>query len=438
MVIHIKYIDFYMVNIYFMIKRDIIDKILPWIWEEKIIILKWPRQVWKTTIMKYLKDQIENNWFKTYYFNIDEEIFNPIFENSKYFSKYIQDQIDFRDNKKIYIFMDEFQYIKDAWLFLKVLFDKFKANIQFIVSWSSSLEISKNTEFLTWRKVEFSIKHLNFFEYINYKSKNNYKKLNLSDIEELKIFSNIYKADIETHFLDYLNYSGYPEICTKDNISQKKIILKELINTYIKKDIIHFLKIENINAFNNLIKLLCNQVWNQINKLELANTLNINYETVNRYIDILEWTYIFSYIKPYFTNIRKEISKMPKVFINDIWTLNNILNSYFENLDIIPWNIIENFVFNELNSKFSIDDIFYYRTLSKAEIDFIIRKNNILIPLEVKYRNKSWNIPLIINNFDVNYNKETSKKVLITKNELNIEWNNYKIPFYLLPFIEEL
>ncbi|MDD5770358.1 MAG: ATP-binding protein [Candidatus Gracilibacteria bacterium] len=417
-----------------MIKRDIIQEIETWLGEEKILILKGPRQVGKTTIMKYLRDKIENDGNQTFYFNIDEEIFNPVFSNPKLFIKYIQDQIVFEEGKKVYIFIDEFQYIKESGLFLKVLFDNFKKNIQFIISGSSSLEITKNSEFLTGRKIEFNIKHLSFFEYISYKSENKYKKYDLKNFGDIKLLDEIYKNDIKLHLLDYINYSGYPEICLKTNINQKIIILKELVNTYIKKDIIHFMKIENINAFNNLIKLLCSQTGSQLNKNELSNTLNLNYETLNRYLDILEGTYIFSFLKPYFTNIRKEISKMPKVYINDIGTLNNILGINYENIDFIPLNIIENFIYNELKDFIFLDDIYYYRTISKSEIDFIVKKENSLIPIEVKYRNKAGNMPVAINNFEINY-KNVSKKILITKDDLSIEGNNYKLPFYLLPFI---
>jgi len=417
-----------------MIKREIISDIQYWLGKEKIIVLKWPRQVWKTTIIKYLQKELDEKKYKTMYFSVDKELWNPIFENVGYFIKYIKDQITFEEEKKVYIFIDEFQYIKGAGLFMKILFDEFKKNIQFIVSGSSSLEITKNTEFLTGRKIDFYIWHITFYEYINFKSKNNYKKIDILNIEELKYLNNIYKEDIKIHFLDYLNYGGYPEVCISNNIKEKETILNEIVSTYIKKDIISFLKIENVSAFNNLIKLLWSWVWNLINKSELSNSLNINHETLSRYLDILEWTYIFKFIKPYFTNIRKELSKMPKVFINDIWTLNNILRKNYDNLDIVPWNIIENIIYNTLSSLYNIDDIYFYRTISKSEIDFVIQKENELLPIEVKYRNNVSKIPIAIKNFWKQYNL-AKYNLIITKSDLKIEDNNLFIPYYLYLFI---
>ena len=415
-----------------------------WIGKEKIIVLKWPRQVGKTTIIKNLKSELDENGYKTLYYSVDKELWNPIFENVKYFEKYIKDQIDLKQDKKAYpkstsfrayIFIDEFQYIKNAWLFMKVLFDEFKKDIQFIVSGSSSLEITKNSEFLTGRKIDFYIWHITFYEYISFKSENTYKKIDLLDIEELKYVNDIYKEDIKKYFLEYLNYWGYPEVCVSKYVKDKEIILNEIVSTYIKKDIISFLNIENISAFNNLIKLLSDWVWNLVNKSELANSLNINYETLIRYLDILEWTYIFRFIKPYFTNIRKELSKMPKVFINDTWTLNNILRKKYDTLDILSGNVIENIIYNTLSSKYNLDDIYFYRTISKSEIDFVVQMKNELLPIEVKFRNNTLKVPIAIKNFEKLYDR-VKYNLIITKNNLKIEWNNIFIPYYLYFFIK--
>jgi len=419
-----------------MINREIIPDIKYWLWKEKILILKWPRQVWKTTIIKLLKKELEENNYKTLYFTVDKELWNPIFENVKYFIKYLNDQFDLNNEEKVYIFIDEFQYIKEAWLFMKILFDEFKNKIQFIVSGSSSLEITKNSEFLTWRKVEFFIWHITFFEFLNYKSENKYKKIDLLDFQELEYIDNIYKEDIKKYFLEYVNYWWYPEVCISKNIKEKEIILREIIQTYIKKDIINFLKIENISAFNNLIKILWDWIWNLVNKSELANKLNINYETLIRYLDILEWTYIYKFIKPYFTNIWKELSKMPKVFINDIWTLNAIFLRKYETLDLIPWNIIENIIYNNLTVNNLLDNIYFYRTISKSEIDFVIQKENELLPIEVKYRNNVSKIPVAIKNFSNLYENKINYKIIITKNYLKKEDNNLFIPYYLFGFVK--
>ena len=126
---------------------------------------------------------------------------------------------------------------------------------------------------------------------------------------------------------------------------------------------------------------------------------------------------------------------MPKVFISDIWVLNIINKNYFETLDFIPWGIMENFVFNCLLNKFEEDQIYYYRTISKAEIDFVLSIQNELIPIEVKFRNYVKSMPVAIHNFVNTYSKTAKRKIIITKNTLKFINNEVFLPYYLLPFI---
>lgn len=411
-----------------MISRNIIPNIETWLWKEKILILKWSRQVWKTTIMKFLQNKLEKSWENTIYFNADIELWNDIFESPKNFINFIKTQIW---DKKLYIFIDEFQFIGNAWFFLKWIFDELKKDIQLIISWSSSLEITKNSEFLTWRKIDFFIEWISFYEYLCYNSKFSYKKYSIDDIFNI----NFLWSDIKYNLLDYLNYWNYPEVLTTKNIENKKTILKEIIWTYISKDISWFMKINEISAFNNLLKILSKQSWNLVNKSELSNTLNIDIKKINYFLDILEWTYIIDLISPFFKNIRKEISKMPKIFFKNISVINYLSGNYYSNIDTIEGSIIENFIYNSLCLE-NFDSIKYYRTISKSEIDFIVSKDNKLIPIEVKFRNKIWWIPVAIKNFEENYKNIVSKKIIVTKDDFSKSENLYKIPFYLLPLID--
>jgi predicted AAA+ superfamily ATPase len=90
------------------------------------------------------------------------------------------------------------------------------------------------------------------------------------------------------------------------------------IRTYIQKDIAGFLKVENIRAFNHLIRILASQIGNLMNQSELNATLGISINTLSKYVDMLEGTYVIDLLSPYFTNIRKELSKMPKVYFHDL------------------------------------------------------------------------------------------------------------------------
>ncbi len=412
-----------------MIKREIIKEIEKWLSEEKILVLKWPRQVWKTTIMKYLQDKLEEKWERTFYFSVDLELWNDIFSSSKKFINFIKNEIK---DKKIYIFIDEFQYIKNSWLFLKWVFDDLKEKIQLIVSGSSSLEITKNSEFLTWRKINFDITWISFFEYINHFSKFSYKKYSLDEI-----YNNSFDiSDLKLNLVNYLNYWNYPEVLLTKEKDKKEAIVQEIISTYISKDISWFMRVSEIWVFNNLLKILSFQTWNLVNKSELWNTLNLDYRKLDYFLDILVWTYVVDFVSPYFTNIRKEISKMQKCYFNNLSHINYFSWNYISNLDSLDWSFLENFVYNNLKEIYKSSGIYYYRTISKSEIDFIIKTRNSFIPIEVKYRNKTWNLPVAIKNFEKKY--DVTKKIIITKEELSKNKDIYKIPFYLVPFLKEL
>jgi uncharacterized protein len=128
---------------------------------------------------------------------------------------------------------------------------------------------------------------------------------------------------------------------------------------------------------------------------------------------------------------------MPKVYFQNLGVINYFNNQNILNIDTIDGSFIENFIYTVLSEKIDKNNIYYYRTISKSEIDFLIKIENKFIPIEVKYRNKVLNMPTSVNNFESNY-KNILKKILITKDQFSLERNNYKIPFYLLPFISNL
>lgn len=418
------------------VPRDILKDIKKWLNSEKVLILYGSRQVGKTTVLRHLEQELKTD-HPTLFFSIDLEIGNPLFKEPKLFIKFLENHII--KGKRLYIFLDEFQYMENAGLFVKVVFDHLKQHIQLIVSGSSSLEISRNKEFLTGRKIEFQLMPFSFNEYINsfpdIKVVKSDDYFSLEEFDNLRDFYLMNLDELTLATINYLNWGGYPEPCFEPE-EKKSLILREIVGTYLQKDIAGFLNISKLDAYNNLLRLMASQVGNLVNKNEISNTLHLNMETVNKYINILEGTYVFFMVAPYFTNTRKEISKMKKIYISDPGLRRIILNeALHQSPDTFGGSEIENFVYIHARKLESIRSINYYRTISKSEIDFILHREGTMIPLEVKYRKNASRIPVEIKNFTNRYNRQTQKGMIITRDYLHKEENIYFIPYLLFPFI---
>lgn len=216
-----------------MIKRTIVDSIVKYVDRPEILALKWARQVWKTTIMLQIKWILDKKWEQTMYLEADNLDNDIVFSSPWNLIQYLESQLNF--DKKIYLFVDEFQYINNAWLFLKNIYDKYKNKIKILVSWSSTLEITKNTEFLTWRIFEFLVYPVSFQEYLYYKLNIKKKFYRFDESKELVIFHDLYQKKLQSIFLEYITYWWYPTVLTEPNVEIKKTILKNIVSIYTKR-----------------------------------------------------------------------------------------------------------------------------------------------------------------------------------------------------------
>lgn len=416
-----------------MIQREILQKINPWLGKEKILVIKGARQVGKTYLLQEIKKDLEKGGKKVAYLLADDIENKPIFKSSASLELYLEQYFNF-PNEFVYLMIDEFQVIEEAGLLLKNIFDKHKNRIQLIVSGSSTLEINKNSEYLTGRAIYFNVDRVNFKEYFDFREGVKTKRYELAHFKDLAVFFETFNPKLALCLGEFLSYGGYPEVTTTQGVEEKKIVLQSIIKTYIDKDIINQLNIENVTGFNILIKILAGQIGQLVNNHELSNTANISINTLKKYLEILVGTYIIDLATPYFRNIRSEISKMPKVYVLDIGIRNYLLRSFDEGLDG-QGGVIENFVYNTFLAQYSKEYIHFYRTSGGAEIDFVIEdKNNKLMLCEVKYRNRA-SVPVIMKNFEKRYDN-VGNKLIITKNLLQKENNVYFIPAILLPFVD--
>jgi len=424
--------------------RDVFAKIARFLSLPDMIVLIGMRQVGKTSLLYLLIDYLlktkkipESNVF---YFSLDDPIiFSSFNKNIKELEIYLDSQTTDQKYKK-YILIDEIQYLDNPTNFLKYYYDNF-SDYKFIVTGSSSFEIRRKfKDSLAGRKKIINIAPLSFKEFLAFKNNKevfNFLDFNkISKIKKNKI-STIVAEKLKTNLEEYLLFGGHPKITELRSRELKIEELKDIYSSYIKKDIKDIGKIENTGAYNNLIQVLSSQAGNMVNIKELSNTLNINQITLNKYIFLLENTFVIYLLKPFFQNKRKEISKMPKLYFEDLGIRNMIVNDFRKtNLKNDIGAIAENFVFNELNKKLAIEDeLYFWRTISKQEVDFVLKKEEEIIPMEVKYQNfKKSQITTGMKNFIELYNPKQA--VIITKDyQAFVKINKcevYFIPIYLI------
>lgn len=371
--------------------RKIFDKIIKDLDNNLILLLIWARQVGKTTLLKQIREYISKD-IPSYFLNLeDPEIKNLLnIHPNKLF------EITWSNyNIKQTIFIDEIQYLDNPTNFLKYIFDEYKDTIKLIISWSSSFYIDqKFKDSLVGRKKIFNIYTLDFEEFLDFKNENELKEA---------IFTNkkiplLHKTKLDKLFLEYITYWGYPEIVLAENIEKKAERLQDFTFDYVKKDV-YDSNIASSDKFLAILKTLAQQSWELLNMNEIANTFNLSLPTVEKYIYIMQKSFFIALVRPFYTNIRKELSKMPKVYFYDLGFRNSLVRN-FENITLRPdkWWLFENVVFREFVMKYGIDNIKYWRTQSKNEVDFIINENS---AYEVK--------------FSRNLIKETKYKAFIEK-----------------------
>ena len=357
-----------------MINREVVKDIKKYINTDDIIVLHGARQVGKTTIMKFIYDEIKDNKF---YFDLEDSRFLNIC------NKGIEDLLGFllqsgiikdASKDKCFVFIDEVQYLANPSSFLKLTHDHYK-NIKLIISGSSSFDIKKKfKDSLVGRTVDFEIFPLSFSEFLIFKDYS-------ADLTK-EISDKIVSEKLAKLFKEFVLYGGYPKIVLTDETEKKETYLQQIIDTYINKDIRDIANVKYIDRFNSLVQVLASQSGQLLNISELSNTTKIARQTLEEYLFILESTYILKLVSPYHDNIRSELFKMQKIFFYDTGIMSMLWLKMLTK-EIIG-NIFETAIFAELAKKYLKNNIYFWRTQDKKEIDFIIKDKQKIIPLEVK------------------------------------------------------
>ncbi len=366
------------------------------------MVIIGPRQAGKTTIGKLLCRQLlqDNRYNTLLYINCDEQLVR----------EWLIDPLAIKEATQTFnlqspiIFIDEVQRLENPGLILKSIID-LKLSIKLITSGSSQLEIkSKVQEYLTGRKIEFVVLPFSYSE-----------------------------LDVNPYAL--LLHGCYTEV-VKSN--EKAIVLEQLYRDYFEKDIIEFLQIKKPDELQELLSLLAHSSGQMVNYQKLASDLQISVYEVKSFLNILVKTYILAKITPFVGNKRKEITTNPIYYFIDNGFRNQALRNF---IALESRNdrglLIESAIFQEiLKFKYQNNipcDIHFWRTQSKAEVDFILYINSQLyFPIETKHQSmNSARITRSYRSFIEAYKPEIG--FVITSDLIATEYFN-KTKVYFIPF----
>jgi len=390
----------------------------------KVLILLGTRRCGKTSVLKRLiKYLVDKKTSTTQIFYYDLENFKDLEEVNSFDPTHLSfflSQKGANQKEKIYLFIDEIQYLDSLSSFLKLAYDH-SPLVQIITSGSSSLEIkSKMKDSLVGRKRIYFLPTLTFLEFLLFKEEKGLYNNLLSttnpwqELPFLKIKSVIFA--LEKLFEEFIIFGGYPEVVLKLSLEEKIRELSDIYSSYVDKDIKGFLRLANLDKFNRLTKVLAVNIGNLLNLSDLSLDISLSKPTLENYLFLLENTFIINRIPPFFRNKRKELVATPKIYFSDSGLRNSGIN-IFEPLALRPDKgaLFENAIFSQLTKKLTLlEKINYWRTQAGAEVDFVLEKGLETLPIEVKYQSfKKPEIPSGLKAFIKEY--KPKKAIVVTK-----------------------
>lgn len=351
-----------------MIPRAIADQIRQDLLNyRKIIVLYGARQVGKTTLIREVLAQLP---FKKLEVNADQLKYQEVLS-----SRDLTRMLELIGDREL-LFIDEAQQIPSIGINLKILHDQMPG-LKIIATGSSSFDLANQmSEPLTGRTKTYRLHPVAIQELLRQQT----------------------PFEIKDRLEQYMLYGMYPEVLELKGREEKIAHLRELASSYLYKDILQLSNIRHSDKIVKLLKLLAFQTGSPVSLHELGKSLEMSHETVSHYIDLLEKGFIVFRLSAYSRNLRKEISKMNKIYFYDT----GIRNMLIENFNPLQWRqdtgfLWENFLVAERIKKLAYSStyggIYFWRTYGGAELDFVEERDGKLFGYEFKWKAASAKAP---------------------------------------------
>ena len=345
------------------VENLIINKIKP----GKVVVLHGARRVGKTFLIKEYLKKFEEKYI---FWNGEDFAVHELLKRRS-----VQNYKNILGSTKLLV-IDEAQKIPDIGQILKLIVDSFE-ELKVIVSGSSAFDIANLTgEPLTGRKFEIMLYPISENEFMQFEQ----------------------PEEKHDNLLQRLVYGNMPELINISDTADKAAYLREIVNSYLLKDILSFENIKNSSKLVDILKLIAYQVGNEVSFEELGRQIAMSKNTVEKYLDLLSKVFVIYRLNGFSRNLRKEIVKNSKWYFYDNGIRNAIVAN-FNHLNLrddrgILW---ENYMMSERikfqNYSGNICNRYFWRTYDKQEIDLIEEREGKLYAYEFKWKDMADKVP---------------------------------------------
>lgn len=349
-----------------MFTRELYPVILDQCFKGKAIILLGARQVGKTTLLRQV---IQTAQTEVQYLNCDEPQVVEALTNRNL------RELVLLVGKAKYIVIDEAQKVNNIGLTLKLIVDNIP-DVQVIATGSSAFELrNRLNEPLTGRKFEYQMYPISTNEI--------YQSSGYVDVKRL----------LETRLI----YGSYPEVLS--NLDNAQSLLLSLSDSYLYKDILTMDSMRKPDVLNKLLQALAFQIGSEVSYNELAQTIGTDSKTVEKYINLLEKCFIIFRLNGLSRNLRNELKKAKKIYFCDNGVRNAVIQQFAPvALRNDMGQLWENFFISERIKRNHYlghhCNIYFWRTTSQQEIDYIEESDGQMSAFEMKWNPKKATVKL--------------------------------------------
>lgn len=333
----------------------------------KVILVYGPRRVGKTTLLEHFIQGLQ----EPFHFVNGEDVFVQQILSSQSI-----DQLKNFVGSKKWLLIDEAQKIPNIGLNLKLIVDHLES-VKVLATGSSSFDLASQAgEPLTGRKWT----------------------LRLFPLAQMELGQNENMAQTASRLENRLIYGSYPEVVLGEDDQFRQRYLKEIVSSYLYRDILELEGLRHSDKLLRLLQLLAFQIGKEVSFSELGTQVGLSKNTVDRYLDLLEKAFVIYKLRGFSRNLRKEISKNSRYYFYD----NGVRNALIQNFNTLnlrddAGELWENYLVMERIKRQEYLGIaslnYFWRTYDQKEIDWVEEREGKIFAYEFKRKMPARNNP---------------------------------------------